>query len=271
MPKYKIITAAFAGLLCFQNAHAGFLDSLVEEVQKSAQEVTQTSGGSVSGLSAAEMDGGLREALNKGVKEAISRLGRKDGYFGNPLVRIPMPEKLRMVEKGLRSAGMGQYADDFLLAMNRAAEKAVPETAKIFADAISQMSIDDAKKILTGPDDAATDYFRVTSGPALEAAILPIVKEYTEQTEVTKYYKSMMGAYDTYGAPLVERSGVGEYIDAFAGTSGETKFDPRDLDGYITARGVDGLFTVIAEEEKQIRTDPAARTSELLEKVFGTK
>lgn len=272
MPSKKImIAAALAGLIGTQNVYAGFLDSLVEEVQKSAQEVTQSSNGSVTGLTAAEMDGGLREALNAGVKEAISRLGREDGYFGNKLVRIPMPEKLAMVEKGLRSAGMGKYADDFILAMNRAAEKAVPETAKIFADSIAQMSIDDAKKILTGPDDAATDYFRDKSGPKLQAAILPIVKEYTEQTEVTKYYKSMMGAYDTYGAPLVESSGVGQYIDAFAGTSGETKFDPRDLDGYITAKGVDGLFTVIAEEEKAIRTDPAARTTELLEKVFGTK
>jgi hypothetical protein len=217
------------------------------------------------------MDGGLREALNKGVKVAISRLGREDGYFGNNLVKIPMPEKLALVDKGLRKAGMGKYADDFILAMNRAAEKAVPETAKIFADTIAQMSIDDAKQILTGPDDAATAYFRDKSGPSLEAAILPIVKEYTEETKVTMYYKRMMGAYDTYGAPLVESSGVSKYLGAVGMSTEETKYDARDLDGYITGKGVDGLFRVVAEEEEKIRTEPAARTSELLEKVFGTK
>ena len=272
MPNQKImIAAALAGLIGMQNVHAGWLDSVVDEVTKTVNETTQTQNGSVSGLTEAEMDGGLKEALNKGVKVAISRLGREDGYFGNSLVKIPMPEKLALVEKGLRSAGMGKYADDFILAMNRAAEKAVPETATIFADTISQMSIDDAKNILTGPDDAATAYFRDRSGPKLQAAILPIVKQYTEQTKVTMYYKRMMGAYDTYGAPLVQSSGVGQYLNVLGGSSEETQFDPRDLDGYITAKGVDGLFTVIAEEEKQIRTDPAARTTELLKKVFGTK
>lgn len=271
MPFLKLLIAFGAvGLLGIQGVQAGWLDTLVEQVEKTAQEAAHSGSGSASDFSLAEIDGGLREALNKGVREAIARLGRKNGFFGNSLVRIPVPEKVAMVEKGLRGAGMGRYADDFILAMNRTAEKAVPETAQIFADAIAKMSIDDARRILTGPDDAATVYFRDKAGPALEAAILPIVREYTQQTQVTKYYKTMVGGYDAYGAPLVEQSGLSSLLGAAVGAPEETAYDARDLDGYITARGVDGLFTVIAEEEKLIRTDPAARTSELLRKVFGS-
>ena len=175
-----------------------------------------------------------------------------------------------MVASGLRKFGMGRYVDDFVLASNRAAEKAVPETAKIFADAIGRMSLDDARKILGGPDDAATEYFRRNAGPALKEAVLPIVKEYTEQTEVTTYYKSMVAAYDSYAAPMVEQSGLGGLLGSVTGAETErAEYDVRDLDGYITAKSLDGLFTVLAQEEKKIRENPAARTTELLQKVFG--
>jgi len=276
MPFSRVmISAAVVGLLGMQGVQAGWLDTVVDHVQEATKEVApSTSTVVASTLSDKEIAGGLREALNAGVKEAIGQLGVENGFFGNKLVKIPMPEKLQMVEKGLRSVGMGKYADDFVLAMNRAAEKAVPETAKIFAGTISKMSIDDARKILGGPDDAATEFFREKSGAELNSAILPIVKEYTQQTEVTKYYKAMMDTYDAYAAPLVESSGVSKYLDAFGGSGSssekQSSFDPHDLDGYITAKGVNGLFTVIAEEEKKIRTEPAARTTDLLKKVFGS-
>jgi len=254
-----MISAAAVGLLGMPGLQAGWLDAVMDQVTEATKEVApETQKAVAATLTTSEIDGGLREALNMGVKQAIGELGVENGFFGNKLVKIPMPEKLQMVEKALRSAGMGKYADDFVLAMNRAAEKAVPETATIFADG--------------GPDDAATDYFRDKSGAALNAAILPIVKEYTQQTEVTKYYKAMMDTYDTYGAPLVESSGVAKYMDALGGSSSsstEPAFDPHDIDGYITAKGVNGLFTVIGEEEKKIRTEPAARTTDLLKKVFG--
>ena len=262
-----LMTSSLAVVLTTQTLQAGFLDSIMETVTKTTTGETQTK--DISGLSITDIDGGLREALNKGVKTAIAQLGQQDGFLGNSLVKIPVPDKLMMVEKGLRKAGMGKYADDFVTAMNRAAEKAVPETAKIFADTISGMSIEDAKKILTGPDNAATEYFREHSGPALQAAILPIVQQYTQETEVTQYYKTMVDTYDSYGAPVLEQTGVTKLLGSLSGESNATQYDPRDLDGYITAKGVDGLFTVIAEEEKKIRTDPAARTTELLQKVFG--
>ncbi|MHC3994345.1 DUF4197 domain-containing protein [Thiomicrolovo sp. ZZH C-3] len=261
------MTSSLAVVLTTQTLNAGLFDSIMETVTKTTSGETQTK--DVSGLSITDIDGGLREALNKGVKQAIEQLGQENGFLGNSLVKIPVPEKLMMVEKGLRKAGMGKYADDFVTAMNRAAEKAVPETAKIFADTISAMSIEDAKKILTGPDNAATEYFREHSGPALQAAILPIVQQYTQETEVTQYYKTMVDTYDSYGAPVLEQTGVTALLGSLSGESNATQYDPRDLDGYITAKGVDGLFTVIADEEKAIRNDPAARTTELLQKVFG--
>ncbi len=265
----RIIAAAVAGLLVVPGAQAGWLDEVVDKVQESAEKAVEKHSESFTGLTAAEMDGGLREALNKGVKVAIEQLGREDGYFGDKLVKIPVPEKLQTLEKGLRKVRMEKYADDFVLAMNRAAEKAVPETAEIFADAIAKMSIEDAKKIIKGADDAATDYFRDKTTAQLEAAILPIVQKYTKETGVTKYYKKMAGAYDKYGASLAESSGLNALLGAAGVETTKSDFDAKDLDGYITAKGVKGLFTVIAQEEKKIRTNPAERTTELLKKVFG--
>ena len=270
MPFSKRIAAVtFAGLLAVPSVQAGWLDKVVDKVQESADNAVEKHGGPVPGLSAAEMDGGLRDALNKGVKIAIKQLGREDGYFGDRAVRIPMPEKLKTLEKGLRRARMERYADDFILAMNRAAEKAVPETAKIFADTIAKMSIEDARKIIKGSDDAATAYFRKNASKQLEAAILPIVKKYTKETGVTKYYKKMVKGYGTYGSPLVESSGINKFLGAAGIKTKKSEYDPNDLDGYITNKGVKGLFTVIAGEEKKIRDNPAERTTELLKKVFG--
>jgi len=264
-----LLASSLAALLTTQTLQAGWLDSVVDEVTKATS--TQTQSKDTSGLSITDIDGGLREALNKGVKLAIDQLGKENGFLDNSLVKIPVPEKLVMMEKGLRKAGMGKYADDFVVAMNRAAEKAVPATAKIFADTVSHLSLEDARKILSGPDNAATEYFREHSGAVLQAKILPIVQEYTQQTDVTRYYKRMVDAYDQYGAPLLEQTGVTKLLGAVTGeTNTTTPYDARDLDSYITAKGLDGLFTVIAGEEKKIRTEPAARTTELLKKVFGS-
>jgi hypothetical protein len=259
--------ATVAALLLSPAAHAGWFDTLKEGA---ATLMEQPEEGSAGTLTTAEIDGGLKEALRVGTKLAIEQLGREDGFFGNALVKIPVPEELTMVAGGLRKVGMGKYVDDFVLASNRAAEKAVPETAKIFTDAISKMTLEDARRILGGPDDAATEYFRKNAAPSLKEAILPIVKEYTEQTEVTTYYKSMVAAYDSYAAPMVEQSGLGGLMGTLTGTGTETaQYDVRDLDGYITGKSLDGLFTVLAQEEKKIRENPAARTTELLKKVFG--
>jgi hypothetical protein len=202
-------------------------------------------------LSQSEVAAGLKEALAQGVETAIKSLGRTDGYLGNDLVRIPMPDYLDTLVQGVRAVGGDAYVDEFITTMNRAAEKAVPEAAEIFANAIRQMSIDDAKQILAGPDDAATQYFQRVAGPELVERFRPIVVYATESVGVTSAYKGMVGQ----AGPMLSMLG---------------QPDAADLDGYVTNKAVDGLFTVIAQQEKQIRENPVARTTDLLKKVFGS-
>ena len=259
--------AAVAALLV-QGAHAGWFDAVKEGLEAAVQ--SPTGNETTKALTSAEIDGGLKEALRVGTRAAIKELGREDGYFGNALVKIPVPENVQTIAAGLRKVGMGKYVDDFILSLNRAAEQAVPETAEIFADAITGMSLEDARRILNGPDDAATEYFRKSAGTALNAAILPIVKEYTAKTEVTTYYKAMVNAYDSYAAPLVEKSGLGGLLGMAQQEGDSPRYSARDLDGYITGKSLDGLFSMLAEEEKKIRTDASARTTDLLAKVFGS-
>ena len=193
---------------------------------------------------------GLREALLNGTFSAIKSLGREGGFLKNLRVRIPMPKSLQRVEKTLRLIGRGGVADDFIAAMNHAAEKAVPVAADVFKDSIRQMTFQDAVNIVRGPDDAATQFFRRTSEKRLTEKFLPIVRSFTEQVGVTAQYKAMM---EQYGS-----------IARLAGR------DPVDIDEYVTQKALDGLFLLIADEEKRIRRDPVARTSEILQRIFGS-
>lgn len=202
------------------------------------------------GLADDEIIDGLKQALEKGTRSAVAMLGKKDGYFSNPKVKIPMPDSLRKVEKGLRKIGKGKIADNFVETMNRAAEKAAPEAASIFADSVKQMSISDARDILQGPDDAATQYFRRTSSDKLKEKFMPIVSNATDQVGVTAKYKKMTGK-------------LGMLTDLI-------NTDNLDLDNYVTDQAMDGLFTMVALEEKKIRENPVARTTDLLKKVFGS-
>lgn len=199
-------------------------------------------------LTDTEIVGGLKEALNKGTTSAIASLAKKDGFFANNNVKIPLPDSLQTVEDGLRKIGQEKYADEFVLTMNRAAEQAVPKAAELFGSAIRDMSIEDAKKILNGSDDAATKYFRDISGEQLVNRFLPIVEESTDRVGVTSNYKQMI---DKLGF-------MSKFIDT----------ESLDVDRYITNKAVDGLFLMLAKEEKLIRKNPAARTTELLKKVF---
>lgn len=208
-------------------------------------------GSVASQLSQSEVAAGLKEALAQGVETAINSLGRTDGFLGNDLVRIPMPEYLNTLAQGVRAIGGDAYVDEFITTMNRAAEKAVPAAAEIFANAIRQMSMDDAKQILAGPDDAATQYFQRVAGPELVERFRPIVGNATESVGVTSAYKGMV----SQAGPMLSMLG---------------QPDAPDLDGYVTTNAVDGLFTVIAQQEKQIRENPVARTTDLLKKVFGS-
>lgn len=202
---------------------------------------------------------GLKEALGKGVERAVASLGRTNGFLTNVNVRIPMPAKLQSVEKGLRVAGQGKLADDFVTSMNRAAEQAVPVAASVFGDSIKQMSIADAKAILSSTNDAATQYFRRTTQTNLHAKFYPLVQKATDSVGVTASYKKMMGKFSASGS-----------LGGLLGSKSSGKLEAADIDNYVTDRAMDGLFKVVADEEKNIRANPVARTTDLLQKVFGS-
>jgi hypothetical protein len=200
------------------------------------------------GLSDEKISSGLREALKIGTENAVRFTGRLDGYFKNQAIKILMPEKLRTMEKTLRTVGLGPQVDEFTLSMNRAAERAAPAAKQIFWDAIGEMTFQDAKKILSGNETAATDYFKAKTTDKLTTAFRPIVDEATNEVGVTRQYKELVGRFQSI--PFVKAETV-------------------DIDQYITAKALDGLFYVVAQEEKKIRTDPAARVTDLLKEVFG--
>ena len=200
-------------------------------------------------LSNDEIVSGLKEALVKGSQSAVNVLGKENGFLSHPQLKIPMPEKLQAVESGLRKIGQDKIADQFVLSMNRAAEEATPKAMSIFSDVIKSMSVDDAYNILKGSDNAATEYLKEKGGGQLQQQFLPIVKQATNRVGVTEKYKALI---DNLGM-------MSQFIDV----------ESLDLDQYVTNKAVDGLFTLVAKEEKLIRENPAARTTALLKKVFS--
>jgi len=201
-----------------------------------------------SNLSTAEIASGLKEALNKGVNEGTTKLSAVDGFFKDAAIKILMPADAQKVEKTLRNVGLGQQVDDAILTMNRAAEDAAKSAAPIFADAIKQMSIEDAWSILKGGDSAATKYLRTKTTASLTAAFKPVVDQSLEKTGATKYWNTVFSNYNKFSL---------------------NKINP-DLSSYVTEKALSGIFYQIALEEMKIRKDPVARTTDLLKKVFGS-
>jgi len=195
-----------------------------------------------------EAASGLKAALEKGTGAAVDLLGKTDGFLGNKAVRIPLPGTLKKYEKLMRSVGMGKYADELILTMNRAAEAAVPEAKKLFVDAVKKMSPQDAKGILTGGQTSGTDYFKRTTSAQLREKFLPIVKSATAQVQLAETYN----AYAKKGAQF-----------------GLVSKENADLDDYVTQKALDGLFHMVAEEEKKIRQNPLQAGSDIIKKVFG--
>jgi hypothetical protein len=211
-------------------------------------------------LSQAQMVQGLKDALAKGLQQAVAGLGHDGGFLTNLNLKIPLPEKLQTVEKALRAMKQDKLADDVITTMNHAAEQAVPEAGSVFADTLKQMTIDDAKSILSGPNDAATQYFQKTTQTNLYAKFYPIVQKATAQTGVTAAYKK-----------LLEKANVGQGLGSLGSALGGSLLgkDSLDIDAYVTNKALDGLFKMVAEEEKQVRQNPVARTTDMLQKVFG--
>jgi hypothetical protein len=243
----SVVTATF--LVASATSGADLLDQL--GLGKTKQ--PGKPGLSLADLSEDQMIQGLKEALSKGVEHAVETLGTEGGFLNDLHVKIPVPATMKKVEKTLRTLGQDKLADEFVTTMNHAAEKAVPEAAAVLGGAVKQMTVADATAIVTGTNNAATQYFRRTSENQLYERLLPIVKKATEETGVTRVYKEMMDKVNAGGA---------------FGLSFLSK-DTTDIDSYVTHKALDGLFLKIGDEEKRIRENPVARTSDLLQKVFG--
>jgi hypothetical protein len=201
------------------------------------------------GISNTEAVSGLKQALADGSAAAVAKLGVENGFFTNPKVKIPLPPALKRVESALRFAGMRQQADDLVLAMNRAAEAAVPEAKALLVDSVKRMSVQDAKGILTGGDTAATDYFRRSTQTQLAKRFLPIVKKATDRVGLAEQYNSLAGQ----GVQL-----------------GLIRQDQSTIEGYVTQKALDGLYLMIAEQEKAFRQNPLGATSDIVKRVFGS-
>lgn len=212
--------------------------------------------GSTGSLSERDAAGGIREALAQGVDRAVRQLGKPDGFFRDQAVKILVPEKLRKLADLARQLGAGKKVDAFELSMNRAAEKAVPLAAGILADSVRQMTLQDAIGLVRGGDTSATDFFRRTSERKLYDAFLPIVAKQTASVGVTQKYKDFS-----------KKAGGNALAGALLGNQGNGATS-ADLDDYVTRETIDGLFHVIAEQERQIRNNPASRTTDLLRRVF---
>jgi hypothetical protein len=195
-----------------------------------------------------ETTAALKEALIQGAVQATAMLGKTDGFLGNPKVKIPLPQSLHRIEGLMRTMGMGNQADELVTTINRAAEAAVPEAKSVLISAVKRMSVEDAKGILTGGDTAATEYFRSTTSETLTQRFLPIVKRATAKVKLAETYNSLAGRAADFG--LLDKK------DA-------------NLDLYVTQKALDGLFTVIADEEKQIRAHPAEAAKSIVKKVFS--
>ena len=235
MKTLLIATALALGLLLSPSPAAAQLDRLLQ-------------GLGIGGLSDAKIGSGLKEALRVGTETAVSLTGKTDGYFANQAIKILMPSQLETADKGLRMVGYGPQLDEFVLSMNRAAEAAAPGAKKIFGDAIGAMSIEDARKIWSGGDNAATQYFKSKTSDQLTAAFKPVVDKALNQVGVTRQYKELLGRAQSI--PFM-------------------KTESLDIDRYVLGKSLDGLFLVLGEQEKQIRTNPAARTTDLLKEVFS--
>lgn len=201
-----------------------------------------------SGLSNDKIILGLKEALNIGTGNAVTGVGRLDGFFKDAIIKILMPKKLQTIEKGLRMVGFGPKVDEFVMSMNRAAERAAPQAKSIFIGAIKEMTFDDARKILTGGDTAATTYFKEKTTVKLSTSFRPVISKAMDEVGATKQYKELIGRYQMI--PLAKSQSL-------------------DIDEYVTGKTIDGLFYYVGEEEKKIRKNPAARITQILKDVFG--
>ena len=254
-----IAASLFVGIFAASSYALDLKNLKLPELGKSSDAGTSTtassttssagSGTGVASLSNAETSDGLKTALNQGVTKAVASLGAVDGFFGNKAVKIPLPDSLKKIQKGMKLLGMGKQSDELVLKMNRAAEAAVPEAKTLLVDSVKQMSLADAKAILTGPQDAATQYFKKTTSKQMGEKFLPIVQKATENVQLADTYNK----YAEMGAKF-----------------GAVKKEDANINQYVTKKALDGVYYMVAQEEAAIRKDPLGQASSVLKKVFGS-
>lgn len=246
----KYLVLLFSGVILFtRTSQAQVLKNVLKKDSSLKDKVGSLFSGNTSSLSTNEIAGGLKEALNKGVETGTAKLSAVDGFLKDAAIKILLPPEAQKVEKTLRSAGLGKPVDDAILSMNRAAEDAAKSAAPIFLDAIKQMTINDAVSILKGGDSAATNYLKAKSTTALTGAFKPVIYTSLDKVDATKYWNTLFTTYNKL---------------PFA----TSKMNP-DLTAYVTDKALAGIFHEMALQEAQIRQNPAARTTDLLKKVFG--
>lgn len=210
--------------------------------------VTSASAAGLDDITNRDAVNGLKQALTNGAQAAVAKLGKQDGFFGDSRIRIPLPPSMKRAEAVMHSIGAGKQADDLVLRMNRAAEAATPHAKSLLIDAAKKMSVQDAKGILTGGQDSATQYFKRTTSDALAQKFKPIVKKAMAKVKLAQAYNEIAASGAKFGL---------------------VKEDDANLEDYITGRTLDGLFVGIADEEKKIRENPKAAASSIVKKVFG--
>lgn len=255
-------SAVLLAVICASSAYAFNLDDLKGQLQQAipqqaassqaaapqAVPAAQPSGNPLANISNKDQVGSLKQALGQGIETAVSSLSKTDGFLGNPKVRIPLPENLQKLDNGLRKLGMGKYADELNVSMNRAAEAAVPEARTLLVGAVKNMSVNDAKNILMGSDNAATQYFRANTETALSGKFQPIVANAMQKVQLAQKYDQFASKGQQLG--LVDAKNA-------------------NLESYVTQKALDGLFVMMAEQEKAIRANPLEATSNLVQKVFS--
>lgn len=244
MTKWIMVVSMCVGLAASECVAQSPLDQILQKVRTAKSTNTTRS------LSNDRIVAGLKEALTVSTRNAVASTGRPDGFLKNEAIKILVPDKLRNVAQGMRLIGMGSQVDALEVGMNRAAEQAAPAAKQIFIDAVKQMTFADARQILSGGDTAATDYFKQQSSGQLREAFAPIVHQAMENVGVVRQYKQIMSN------PMAARVARTEHFN---------------LDDYVVGKTTDGLFYVMAQEEKKIRKDPMAQTTALLREVFGKK
>lgn len=245
----KLVPFILAGILGMPQAQAQLFPKKSDSSQSSLKtSVTKLLGKSKGGtLSTEEIAAGLKEALSVGAQRGSDKLSAVDGFFKNAALKILMPPEAKKVEETLRGIGMGKQVDQAILAMNRAAEDATKSAAPIFVNAVKSMTIDDAMGILKGGDNAATNYLKGKTTAQLTEAFRPVIDKSLQKVDATKYWNTIFSNYNRVASE---------------------KINP-DLPAYVTEKALAGIFTQLADEEKEIRKNPAARTTELLKKVFN--